>query len=330
MQTSPVKHEVVTRRVALVTVTYNSESVVDDFLASYVESLRNSADVLHLFVVDNASSDETLARIERNSADAITVIRCADNQGVARGNNVGIQAALRAGYDVVILINNDVTFPSDLPSRLADQVSAECVVVPLIEATEPPGTLWFATGSVSRYRAFAVTHHQMGTPVTHLTSLDRARHMEYAPTCCMAIAAATLQKVGLMDPDFFVYGDDVDFCLRLDREGVRIRLCADVRLLHKASSLTGGVGGLFGSFHDTRAKVILSRKYLSAPRRLFAYAYALAYMVGRLLLKKDSFVVAGRRLSGFRSGLSAPLTNQRTCLVPGCAPATAIGRGAGA
>lgn len=297
------------RRAGLVTVTFNSESVIDDFLSSYLASQASSDDELLLYVVDNASADGTLDRIAQRQTDGVRILALGQNTGVAHGNNQGASAAVADGCDVVIFINNDVTFEPAMVDALVAGVAVDRVVVPLIEATDPVGTIWFSEGLIHRRRAFAVEHRGMGESVLDVPGHPSGRTTGYAPTCCMAVAVETLLAVGPMDEDFFVYGDDVDFCLRLAAAGAEIQLRDDLRLLHKASSLTGGTLGAFGCFHVTRGQVLLSRKHAGILGQLWAYGYLLAYIGARWATRRDSSLMARRRVVGGVSGLRARLRN---------------------
>jgi GT2 family glycosyltransferase len=293
--------------VGLVTVTFNSASVIDDFLDSYLAAAARSVHDLRLYVVDNASADGTLARIAARRTDGVRVLALDENTGVARGNNKGAGAAMADGCDILVFINNDVTFDADMLDDLVAEVDAGRVIVPMIEATAPPGTVWFSEGLVHARRGYAVEHRGMGDPMPAVSRGRSARSTGYAPTCCMAVAVKTLLAVGPMDEDFFVYGDDVDFCLRLAAHGNEIQVREDLRLLHKASSLTGGTLGAFGCFHVTRGQVLLARKHADVLQRLWAYGYLLAYILARCLVRRDSLPMTRRRVAGFVSGLRAQL-----------------------
>ncbi|PYV68331.1 MAG: glycosyltransferase family 2 protein, partial [Acidobacteria bacterium] len=101
--------------IGVVTVTYNSGTVIRDFLDSM---LKQSHTDFVLYVVDNASSDDTVAIVATYRDPRVLTIRNSENLGVAEGNNVGIRAALRDGFASVLLINNDTIFDCDVISKL--------------------------------------------------------------------------------------------------------------------------------------------------------------------------------------------------------------------
>jgi len=103
--------------VAVVTVTHNSASVIHGFMDSL---LKQTHPELVLYVVDNASSDETLRLLSEYQYPKMVLIPNAANLGVAEGNNIGIRAAMKEGCSFVLLINNDTVFDADLVSKLLE------------------------------------------------------------------------------------------------------------------------------------------------------------------------------------------------------------------
>src|SRR5581483_9698071 len=99
----------------IVTVTFNSAAVIDGFLESL---LLQDFSSFRLYLVDNASTDDTLRRVANFEDDRIVVCHNQCNVGVAEGNNIGIRAALADDCRFVLLINNDTEFSPNLVSEL--------------------------------------------------------------------------------------------------------------------------------------------------------------------------------------------------------------------
>ena len=99
----------------MVTVTYNSESVLGEFLDSLAAQTHQK---FILYVVDNASKDQTLEITQRRTDLSVIIIANAENLGVAEGNNQGILAAVEDGCECVLFLNNDTVFPADFCATL--------------------------------------------------------------------------------------------------------------------------------------------------------------------------------------------------------------------
>jgi GT2 family glycosyltransferase len=223
--------------IGVVTVTYNSASVLPDFLHSIAGQTHRS---YLLFVVDNASKDGSLCILREWNDERFRIVANQDNLGVAAGNNQGIRAALLAGCNSVLLINNDTEFGPKLFEKLdagIDQYQAD-MCCPKMLFFDEPKRIWAAGGRFEPWHGGRSQHIGEGE-IDH-GQYDRPRMVDYVPTCCVLIRQSVFDKVGLMDELYFVYWDDTDFMYRAKRGGVRLLYLPDAILLHKVGSLTGG------------------------------------------------------------------------------------------
>lgn len=246
-------------RIGLVTVTFNSASVIDGFTTSVMGQTWQD---WKLYVIDNASTDEGLLHVKCSAKadNRIVLIANQKNLGVAAGNNQGIESALADGCDSVLLINNDVEFGPNLISEMVaamQQLGAD-MLVPKIRYFEPVDTIWCAGGRFNRRRAFSTIH--FGEGEVDKGQFDKSQRIEYAPTCCMMINRSVFARIGVMDENYFVYYDDTDFCFRALSSGIAFWYAPEPVLFHKVSSLTGGMSD-FSVLNATRGKVYFIRKH---------------------------------------------------------------------
>ena len=171
---------------------------------------------LEVVVVDNGSSDST-ASLLRADFPAVTVLRLPDNQGYARGNNLALRRALAAGAELVALINDDVEVgPGWLQSLLAAAAAHP-------EAGLFCGTLLFrgeervnSTGlEIDRFgrardRDFGLARSDLRRPDGPIAG---------ATGGAMLLRGELLRRIGLFDPGYFAYYEDVDLSLRAVRAG---------------------------------------------------------------------------------------------------------------
>lgn len=256
--------------VGVVTVTFNSRGVIDDFMKSI---LKQTCGNFILYVVDNASSDETLNRLAEYNDTRIVSIANQENVGVAEGNNIGIQAALKEGCELVLLINNDTVFDLDLFEKLVKGLEENgCdMVVPKILFFDRPDTIWCAGGYFSVIRG-APAHCGLGHRADD-HRFNQTRMVSHSPTCCMLIKREVFDRVGLMDPNYFAYFDDSDFCWRAHRAGAKLFYLHDAKMLHKVGSLSKAVSDFNVRFH-TRNHVYFVLKNIT---RWQALSYLIAY-----------------------------------------------------
>jgi GT2 family glycosyltransferase len=293
-------------KVGIVTVTYNSGTVLDDFLAS-LEASVGTENVL--YVVDNASSDDTLEQIDRWAGSTPTVVLAQEsNLGVAAGNNVGIAAALADGCDWILLLNNDVLFAPDMVAELvrAAEEGAIDLLSPIIDGTEPADSIWYAGGRIHRWRAMQAKHPGMGGPAADV-AVPALAETDYASTCCLLVRPAVFEEAGLMSEEYFVYCDDVDFALRAKATGRAYWLTTRTRMTHKASTLTGGSQSAFGIEWLSRNWVLLARTHCTKAQLLVGTAYMQTWALGRLVLRKDTPREYIARQRAYRKGWRATL-----------------------
>lgn len=293
--------------VGVVTVTFNSGTVLRAFMDSVFKQTHAE---FRLYVVDNASSDNTLALLFEHQDARIVVIPSQANVGVAEGNNIGIRAALKDGCASVLLVNNDTEFDSGLVSKLVAGLGEyECdMIVPKILYFDQPDRIWCAGGALSRIRGSA---RHFGWNRKDDGSFDQPRAVNYSPTCCMLIKREVFTRVGLMDSNYFAYFDDTDFCQRAFQAGVRLFYLPSARLSHKVASLTGGVESDFSTRYGVRNRVYYLAKHFPQWQVFFrvptyhVYIFVKYFFVVR---RPKSFWVAQK---AFWEGISLSLSRAK-------------------
>lgn len=272
-----------TSKIGVVTVTFNSASLLDDFLNSM--DSQTGVD-WHTYIIDNDSKDQTVASLKSRQLDTskFTVLANAKNVGVAAGNNQGILMALADGCEWVLLVNNDTVFPPQLLAHLV-QSSAQHgwrVVVPKIHFNVPANTIWYGGGGFSRTRGH--TGYHTGIHAPDCGQFDQPTAVDYSPTCCMLIHRSVFHEVGLMDESYFAYFDDTDFCWRLKAARIVIGFAPEFVLIHKVGGSTGGTTSLFFARMTARNRLYYLKKYFgrTAPARwlvLFLPYYVFRYLI---------------------------------------------------
>lgn len=286
--------------IGIVTVTYNSREVICPFLTSI---LSQSYSHFRLYIIDNLSVDNTLQCIADFRDPRIRVISNQQNLGFAEGSNQGITAALAEGCDVVLLINNDTEFG---PSLLATLVEGLCthacdMTAPKIVYYDNPEQIWSAGGGFHSLKGYAAFHY--GLNERDRGQFDRPRAVKHSPACCLLIRKEVFAAIGLMDPRYFVYLDDTDFCFRATQAGLTIFYLPSAIVFHKASSLTGGVDSDFSVRYRTRNQIYFMLKNLGVWRgSLYLPAFQL-YQLLKLLSRKIGLRGFALREKAFIEGL---------------------------
>jgi GT2 family glycosyltransferase len=287
------------KKVGLVTVTFNSGNVLPDFLRSLEEQKYSD---FHLWAVDNASSDDTLQQLMHWQSSKLTIIANDFNAGIAGGNNQVIVAALGAGCDYILLMNNDVYFRPDLIQLLVNGIlEHSCsMTVPMIYYASPPDKIWCAGGTFQVNYAARSVH--FGADEFDRGQYDRARVIEYSPTCCTLIKREVFDSIGLMDERYFVYVDDNDFMYRALQAKFVTFYLPQPKLWHKVNSLTG-TDSPFSQRYLSRNRALFVRKHFSRAKLwTFTAIYRLNYLL-RLIRGVDDYASFVRKQAGWSEGL---------------------------
>lgn len=191
------------------------------------------------FVVDNGSGDDSAARLRR-SLERIELIETGANLGFSGGCNAGIQAALAAGVEHVLLVNSDVVLAPDALGRLLAAMRDDPslgVAAPVLLSREEPDHIASAGIKFSR-RTGRMRHHAAGMRITSLPP-GRDRHVDAVSGCVMLIRADVFERIGLLDVDYFFSFEDIDFCLRAAAAGFRVACVQDAIAYHEGGHSIG-------------------------------------------------------------------------------------------
>ncbi len=219
------------------------------YLELCLESLAKAPPrrTMEVFVVDNASTDGSVEMIE-GKFPWVKLIKSPDNLGFAKGNNVAIRQC-QGRY--IALVNPDViVFPGCLDA-LADFLDENPKVGNVGPRVFNPDmsqqstcrrfpTLWnnFCMASrlegVFKGNRFFAGEHMFYFP--H----DRTMAVDVLVGCFSMIRRETLDAVGLLDENLFMYGDDVDWCRRCWNAGWEVVFYPGARAIHDRGKITAG------------------------------------------------------------------------------------------
>lgn len=246
-------------KIGIVTVLYNGESVLPEFF----ESLdKQSYKDFILYIVDNNSKDNGLQlcwKLSESVGFPCKIFSEKENHGVAKGNNIGIIAALNDRCDYILLSNNDIVLKPNTISLLVEGLERHGadMTIPKIYFHDS-GKIWCAGGGFSKLRG--ITYH-IGFNEDENHQYENDREIQYSPTCFMLIKASVFYDVGLMDEKYFVYYDDSDFVWRsVVQHNKKLMYIAESKLDHKVSSSTGGGESEFTIYYSNRNNVYFRRK----------------------------------------------------------------------
>jgi GT2 family glycosyltransferase len=226
-----------TLRVSIVIVVWNARAYVLECL----ESLREYCAGVYseVIVVDNASTDGTPDMVAERFPE-FQLIRNSENLGFARANNIGMSRCIG---EFVCLVNSDVKFTSDCITPMLDYLAAHAdvgMVGPQMLGADGEvrrSTMRFPTvwNSFSRalgldvvFKRSSLFGGMMMSDFDHL----RTRPVEVLNGWFVLARRSAIERVGLFDPQFFMYGEDVDWSYRFNQAGQKLVFFAETGAIH--------------------------------------------------------------------------------------------------
>lgn len=203
-----------------------------DTLACLQSLLPNPYPALEVVVLDNASSDGSAAAVRAAYPTAVTVIETGGNFGYAGGNNVGLRYALERGADYVLLLNEDTIVDGPFIQRLVEVAEARPEVGflgPLVYHHNEPAVIQSAGGVITA--GWQIFHRGQNEP-------DHGQYREpyqadWVTGCAILMRSAVVRRIGMLDPAFFIYSEEVDWCVRARRAGFTGLVVPASRIWHK-------------------------------------------------------------------------------------------------
>lgn len=222
-------------RVAVIVLTWNGRALTLDCLESLAAVTTPG---VHVMLVDNASTDGTVGAVRKRFGDNVEIVANNTNLGFAGGNNAGIQRALDATFDYILLLNNDtIVDPGFIDPLLTGMSEKVGIAGPKIYYYTPSDQIWFAGGEVSLHRG---TARHIGIRERDLGQHDSPRRVDYISGCALMARRDVFERIGLLDPGYRAYFEDVDFCMRATRAGFDVIYAPRSKVWHRISASTGG------------------------------------------------------------------------------------------
>jgi hypothetical protein len=249
-----------------------------------------------VLVVDNGSSD--------GSADAVAaahpglaLVRLAGNLGFAGGMNAGIRAALAAGADAVLLLNNDMEvepgFVEPLVAAVAGDPSCAAACAQILFEGEPP-RIWYAGARFGARRGHSGRNVGYGQPP--LPAATPPYPTDRACGGAMLFTGEVSARVGLFDDELFAYAEDADWSLRARRDGLHCLVVPASVVRHAVSGSSGGESSPTSIYYSLRNSLVVAERWapLGTLRTWLRRLEAVAACVAQALL-------SGRRADGLRA-----------------------------
>lgn len=241
-------------KVSIIIVNYNGYEDTIECL----QSLRHiNYSNYEIIVVDNASTDDSAERLKEiihNHNNEILLISTI-NGGFSAGNNIGMKYALDHQSDFCLLLNNDTVVEPDFLKILIEPFGRieNCgLTIGKIKYESQREIIWYAGGELNLRTARTAHWHYREQD----TFIDNETEVSFATGCCMCLSRNAIETIGLMNEDYFMYVEDVEYCIRLKNAGLLMLYTPSAIIYHKVNASSESTSS-FSQFYIIRNKLML-------------------------------------------------------------------------
>ena len=196
-----------------------------NWLKACLESLRDTTyENYKVLLVDNDSDDGSLALV-REQFPEVEVLVNETNLGFSEGNNRGIVRALEAGAEYIVLLNPDTIVESGWLDRLIDAGERQPSI----------GILGAVQMNYEGTDFNSWTESAFPGLIDELRDPENARSwipVEWVEGACLAIKRGALERIGMLDPIYFAFYEEIDLCRRAICAGYSVALVPGSRIRH--------------------------------------------------------------------------------------------------
>lgn len=208
-------------KVTVIVLNYQGHTWLEACLSSVLDTSYSNFETI---LVDNASQDGS-ADFVRSRFPSIKVIENQSNTGFAEGNNIGMKVALASNAEYITLLNPDTKVTRDWLTEL----------VAIGERESRVGIIGAVQLEYDGEALNSWTTSAFPGLVEELESPAQARPwiaVEWVEGACLAIKRKVLEEVGLLDPIYFAFYEEIDLCRRAALRGWQVALVPRSRIHH--------------------------------------------------------------------------------------------------
>jgi len=209
---------------------------------------------------------DSLKKIDYDNFEIMVIDNDKENRGFAKGNNIGIKQALEKRADYILLLNNDTIVDPDFLKKLVEAGKNNEKAGILGPTIYEYGTnkIHFAGGKINWLYTKGI--HEKNSKL----KTQNSKLVDYITGACMLIKREVIEKIGLMDENYFLYFEDADWCLRARRAGYKCVVVPTSKIWHKVSS-SAKENSFSYIYYHTRNGFLMAKKNAPFPIKILAY-----------------------------------------------------------
>jgi GT2 family glycosyltransferase len=225
----------------------------------------------HLFIVDNASTDDSVKHLT-NLGDDVSLIQSPVNGGWTGGNNTGIRTAMERGFDLFFILNNDAQVTPKTLTILVNHFITHIDEMPIlgpVHKDSPDGDYNFIGAYVDK---------NYGTPTVIPVSSKSHNEISTIQETSFINGAAVLvhrkhfEKIGLYDDRYYLNFDETDWSFRAKKSDFKSFILRESVIFHEGSASIGGSLSPLNLYFMSRNRLLFVENHSNFRQKLRAFA----------------------------------------------------------
>lgn len=249
------------KAIGIVICNYNKQEYIIKCIQSV---LHSSIDDFDIYVVDNASTDDSVSKIEKNFTNQVILIKNKENLGGSGGFNSGLKEAIKHNYKYLMCVDNDIVMDPQNIEKLYSYMEKNPetgMAGSRIMIMDQPAKIQ-AMGAKLDFQKYGFKdnyrNYMMDDSVPEVVECD------YVPACSMMIRKEVIDKIGLIPDDTFIYWDDMEWGYKCKEAGYRIESIADAVAWHKGNFKNTTT---FPKYYMWRNRIAFFMKYIQEEKK---------------------------------------------------------------
>lgn len=269
-------------RIGIVILNYNGLENTLECLET-IRKCNKSGHKTEIIVVDNNSGDGSQEAL--GNLKDIYLVQNTDNLGYSGGNNKGIKKALARNADAVLILNNDTLAEEGLVVNMAQALKSADIASPKIyfakgfefhkdryKKQELGRVIWYAGAKIDWDNIIGM---HIGVDEPDVGQFEKSAEIDLATGACLMVKREVFEKIGFFDEKYFLYLEDMDFCVRAKRANFKIVYAPKAILWHKNAGATGS-GSALQDYYITRNRLLFASKYANLRTKIAVVRQILA------------------------------------------------------
>lgn len=250
------------KKIGIVICNFNKADKVLECIQCVLESKFQDFDI---YVVDNASIDNSVKMINEKYGDKVNLIVNEENLGGSGGFNKGLRTAYDKGYEYLMCIDNDAMLDENAVGNLYYFLEEH-------EEVGMAGSKIYHLENPDYIQQFGqeIDFEYFCTVVPHLNmyedgSMPDFLYVDSVAACSLMIRRSTIDKIGFMPEENFLYWDDTEWCYLCNKAGMKVASVGNSMALH-AMGAKNEVVNTFPTYYAWRNWIRFFAKYTEEKR----------------------------------------------------------------